>query len=146
MRDAARSSRNVGLGRRWTLRRQVGQRDPGRITLKQSSPDETLAAYGEVVWTWCPALFSGLLKRRKLLKMKALLAFCRSNERRAGTRPARLGPSFAACTLARHTRCLVVLRSRALCGLPVPLHDRRAFGRASCLKSKPGIFFILRCR
>ena len=26
------------------------------------------------------------------------------------------------------------------------LHDRPAFGRASCLKSKPGIFFILRCR
>ena len=26
------------------------------------------------------------------------------------------------------------------------LHDRPAFGRASCLKSKPGIFFILHSR
>jgi hypothetical protein len=45
---------------RWTLWRQVRQRDPGkvktgfpiRITLKQSSPDENAAAYGEVVWSW----------------------------------------------------------------------------------------------
>jgi hypothetical protein len=45
---------------RWTLRRQVWQRDPGKaetgfpigITLKQNAPDETFAADGEVVWSW----------------------------------------------------------------------------------------------
>jgi hypothetical protein len=45
---------------RWKLRRQVRQRDPGkvetgfpiRITLKQSSPDENAAADDEVVWSW----------------------------------------------------------------------------------------------
>jgi hypothetical protein len=39
-RDASRSSRNVGLGMRWTLWRQV------------LAPDESAAAYGEVVWSW----------------------------------------------------------------------------------------------
>ena len=41
-RGASRSSRNVGLGMRWTLWRQAGFGAPG----------ETFAADGEVVWSW----------------------------------------------------------------------------------------------
>src|SRR5262245_33388279 len=41
LRDVSRSSRYVGLGMRWTLRRQAG-----------FSPDENAAADGEVVWSW----------------------------------------------------------------------------------------------
>ena len=45
---------------RWTLRRQVWRRDPGkvetgfpiRITPKQNTLDETPAAYGKIVWFW----------------------------------------------------------------------------------------------
>jgi len=40
-RGASRSSRNVGHGMRWTLRRQAAL-----------LPGETPAAYGEVVWSW----------------------------------------------------------------------------------------------
>jgi hypothetical protein len=40
LRDVSRSSRCVGLGMRWTLRRQV------------LAPDENAAADGEVVWSW----------------------------------------------------------------------------------------------
>src|SRR5207244_10194843 len=41
-RGASRSSRNVGLGMRWTLWRQAGF----------FTPDETPTADGEVVWSW----------------------------------------------------------------------------------------------
>jgi hypothetical protein len=41
MRGVSRSSRYVGHGMRWTLRRQAG-----------FSPDENAAADGEVVWSW----------------------------------------------------------------------------------------------
>jgi hypothetical protein len=36
----ASRQRSVGRGRRWTQRRQV------------LAPDETFAAYGEIVWSW----------------------------------------------------------------------------------------------
>jgi hypothetical protein len=41
-RDVSRSSRYVGRGMRWTLRRQAGS----------FAPDENAAAYGEIVWSW----------------------------------------------------------------------------------------------
>ena len=42
LRDVSRSSRHVGHGMRWTLRRQAGS----------FPPDENVAAYGEIVWSW----------------------------------------------------------------------------------------------
>src|SRR5262245_30631710 len=40
MRDVSRSSRHVGAG------------GDGRCGVRCSAPDETLTAYGEVVWSW----------------------------------------------------------------------------------------------
>ena len=137
MRDAARSSRNVGLGRRWTLRRQVRRRDPGkvqtgfptRITLKQSSPDENAAAYGEIVWSWRRdpgATLAGVFPLTTGARKAASPGRARiSRKTIARGKPGCLG---CTCSLTRVLSCAYLshtgLRAQSAPGFPCALSER----------------------